>query len=269
MPEEKFSAGALRHRGRILCRGRTAGFLLLGSLPEAPSPEWLRSLDLLAQQASRLFENHRFFEDLQRFYDQTLASLMQAMQAKDEITYHHCDRTQGLVRAVAEEWSLPESLIETIEQARCCMTSARSASPTPCVEKPAALTADEYTVIKTHPVIGYRILQPLPALRAASAIVLHHQEWFNGQGYPEGPAGEEIPLGARLVTIIDAWDAMTSDRPYRRAMPKSAALAGAAKVAPAPSLIPRASKRFCGRFEKLPALVSAAASPALKKADAA
>src|SRR5204863_1680645 len=69
------------------------------------------------------------------------------------------------------------------------------------------------------------ILQSVSSLRKVAAIVLYHQEWYNGAGYPEGLAGEEIPLGARIVQVIDAWDAMTSDRPYRQAMPKPAAVA--------------------------------------------
>ena len=79
--------------------------------------------------------------------------------------------------------------------------------------------------MKTHPNIGHRILQPVDFLNQVAAIVLYHQEWYNGAGYPEGLAGEEIPLGARIVQILDAWDAMTSDRSYRKAMPHGAAIA--------------------------------------------
>lgn len=91
--------------------------------------------------------------------------------------------------------------------------------------KPGKLTPAEYDVMKTHPAIGHRLLQPLTHLRKVAAIVLYHQEWYNGSGYPEGLAGEEIPLGARIVQIVDAWDAMTSNRTYRPAMSPEAAKA--------------------------------------------
>src|SRR4029077_1186688 len=93
------------------------------------------------------------------------------------------------------------------------------------LKKTSELTPEEYNTMKTHSAMGRDILEPIPSLRAAASVVLYHQEWYNGAGYPEGLAGEEIPLGARIVQVIDAWDSMTSDRPYRKAMSRSAAIA--------------------------------------------
>ncbi|MEA3307718.1 MAG: HD domain-containing phosphohydrolase, partial [Elusimicrobiota bacterium] len=84
--------------------------------------------------------------------------------------------------------------------------------------------ADEYNEIKKHPAIGYEILSPINFLGPVAKMVLYHQEWYNGMGYPEGLKGEEIPLGARIVATIDAWDAMMSDRPYRKALTRNQAM---------------------------------------------
>ncbi len=152
-----------------------------------------------------------------------MKALVQAIEAKDVCTHQHSQRTRGLVRAVAQEIPLPESLIRHIEYGAFLHDIGKIGIEDAILKKPGPLTTEEYTVMKTHPAIGQHIVQPLQFLRAAGAIVLYHQEWYNGAGYPEGLAGEEIPLGARIVQIIDAWDAMTSDRPYRKAMSKTAA----------------------------------------------
>jgi HD-GYP domain-containing protein (c-di-GMP phosphodiesterase class II) len=90
--------------------------------------------------------------------------------------------------------------------------------------KPGKLTPEEIEVIKKHPTIGHRILAPVKFLSPVAPMVLYHQEWFDGSGYPEGLANEEIPLGARIVAVIDAYDAMTSNRPYRKALPREVAI---------------------------------------------
>ncbi len=154
-----------------------------------------------------------------------MQSLTRAIEAKDTITHKHSDRTRALVRAVAQEIPLPEYLIRQIEFGAFLHDIGKIGIEDAILKKTDQLTPEEYAVMKKHPSIGLNILQPLPFLRSAAAIVLYHQEWYNGAGYPEGLAGEEIPLGARIVQIIDAWDAMTSDRPYRKAMPKTAAYA--------------------------------------------
>jgi HD-GYP domain-containing protein (c-di-GMP phosphodiesterase class II) len=92
------------------------------------------------------------------------------------------------------------------------------------LHKPGKLTDEEREIIKKHPAIGNRIIAPVAFLSPVAPMVLYHQEWFNGQGYPEGLAGEEIPLGARIVAVIDAYDAITSDRPYRKALSKEIAI---------------------------------------------
>jgi len=128
------------------------------------------------------------------------------------------------VRAVTQEIPLPEALIGQTESGALLHDLGKIGIDDAILKKTGPLTADEYALMKNHPAIGLKIVQPLQFLRSAGAIILYHQEWYNGAGYPEGLAGEEIPLGARVVQIIDAWDAMTSDRPYRKAMSRAAAI---------------------------------------------
>ncbi len=210
----------------LLSQAWCAGLLLIAKPREGPfNPEARDLAALFAAQAALVLEDHGLYEDLEHLRDQTVSALARAIEAKDAITHKHSDRTRALVRAVGQEMALPEALIRQIEYGAFLHDIGKIGIEDEILKKADKLTPEEYTVMKNHPAIGLKILQPLSYLRAVGAIVLYHQEWYNGTGYPEGLAGEEIPLGARLVQIIDAWDAMTSDRPYRKAMSKASAIA--------------------------------------------
>jgi HD-GYP domain-containing protein (c-di-GMP phosphodiesterase class II) len=210
----------------IVSRRRCEGLLLIAR-PEAGSfsPEQRDLAALFASQAALTLEDHHFYADRERLSGQMIEALTQAIAAKDVYTHGHSGRTRSLVRAVASELSLPEALIREIEAGAVLHDVGKIGIEDAILGKPDKLTADEYNVMKKHPAIGHRILQSVSFLKPVAAIALYHQEWYNGAGYPEGLAGEEIPLGARIVQILDAWDAMTSDRPYRKAMPRAAAIA--------------------------------------------
>jgi HD-GYP domain-containing protein (c-di-GMP phosphodiesterase class II) len=209
----------------LVSQARCVGLLLIAKPEEASFSAEARELAaLFAAQGALVFEDHSLYEDLGRLRGEAVSALARAIEAKDSITYKHLARTQALVRSVSQEISLPESLIQQIEIGAFLHDIGKIGIEDSILNKTGPLTPEEYAVMKTHPAIGLRIVQPLQFLSASGAIVLYHQEWYNGAGYPEGLAGEEIPLGARIVQIIDAWDAMTSDRPYRKAMPKAAAI---------------------------------------------
>ena len=180
---------------------------------------------LLATQAALILEDHLFYEDRERSKEQAVQALARAIEAKDVYSHTHSIRTRMLVRAFMQALSLPEILVRQVEDGAFLHDVGKIGIPDAILKKTGELTPEEYDIMKTHSAIGRNILEAIPALRAVAAIVLYHQEWYNGSGYPEGLAGEEIPLGARLVQIIDAWDAMTSDRPYHKAIPKEAAVA--------------------------------------------
>lgn len=207
-------------------QGVLTGLLLATAPTEGSfSTEARDTASLLAGEAALVLENHGLYADREDTYRQMMRAFEEAIEAKDHYTRGHSDRTRKLVRAVAEDLKLPDVLIRYIEQGAMLHDIGKIGIPDAIILKPGDLTPEEYAVMKKHPQIGHRIVSAIERFRPVSAIVLYHQEWFNGNGYPEGLAGEEIPLGARIVQIIDAWDAMTSDRPYRNAMPKSAAIA--------------------------------------------
>ena len=210
----------------LLSQARCEGLLLIAKPQEGPFSAESRELaSVLAAQAALTMEDHGLFEDRERLCAQVVLSLTRAIEAKDTYTHGHSDRTRSLVRAVAREIPLPESLTREIEFGAFLHDVGKIGIEEVILHKTGKLTPDEYETMKKHPAIGHRILQPIPFLKQVGAIALYHQEWYNGAGYPEGLAGEEIPLGARIVQILDAWDAMTSDRPYRKAMPRAAAIA--------------------------------------------
>lgn len=113
---------------------------------------------------------------------------------------------------------MPEEFIYYLEFAALMHDIGKIAIDEQLLKKPGKLTPQEYEIIKKHPEFGHKILAPVTMLAPVAPMVLYHQEWFNGKGYPEGLSGEEIPLGARIVAILDAWSAMTSTRPWRPAL---------------------------------------------------
>ncbi|MBD3271118.1 MAG: GAF domain-containing protein, partial [Elusimicrobia bacterium] len=185
----------------------------------------LRLLTILADQAAITLENSDLYENLQQFYLEMVQTLARTIDAKDAYTHEHADRARYYARAVAKELSLPEQIVRHVEYAALMHDIGKIGIEKTILHKPGKLTTEEMEIIKKHPAIGNKIIAPVAFLAPVAPMVLYHQEWFNGQGYPDGLAGEEIPLGARIVAIIDAFDAMTSDRPYRKALPQEKALA--------------------------------------------
>jgi HD-GYP domain-containing protein (c-di-GMP phosphodiesterase class II) len=152
-------------------------------------------------------------------------TLARAIDAKDSYTHDHADRARYYARRIGVRLNLPEPMIRHIEYAALMHDIGKIGIDETILHKPGKLTNEEREIIKKHPAIGNRIIAPVAFLSPVAPMVLYHQEWFNGQGYPEGLSGEEIPLGARIVAVIDAYDAITSDRPYRRALPRDVAVA--------------------------------------------
>jgi HD-GYP domain-containing protein (c-di-GMP phosphodiesterase class II) len=119
---------------------------------------------------------------------------------------------------------LPDQMIRYVEYAALLHDIGKIGIDEAILLKPGKLTPEEYEQMKKHPIIGHQILSPVKYLGPVAQMVLYHQEWYDGRGYPEGLKGEEIPLGSRIVAVLDAWDAMTSDRPYRKALGREIAL---------------------------------------------
>lgn len=154
----------------------------------------------------------------------TVSALSQAIDAKDGFTRGHADRVSRIAGAVAREMELPEKAIEQIELAGLLHDIGKIGVEDRILMKPARLDADETELMRRHPIYGASILEPSAALRPLVPLVLHHHENFDGSGYPENLKGSEIPLGSRIIIVADAYEAMTSDRIYRKAIGHDKAL---------------------------------------------
>jgi putative nucleotidyltransferase with HDIG domain len=161
---------------------------------------------------------------LEQSYDDTLEALGSALDLKDAETEGHCQRVTAFCISIAKSVPVQESFLPVLARAAFLHDIGKMAIPDGILRKPGPLTDDEKKTMRKHCEIGYNMLIRIPFLRDAAEIVLAHQEFFDGTGYPHGLKGEQIPLGARIFTIADALDAMISDRPYRKALPIAHAL---------------------------------------------
>src|SRR5215470_3103673 len=156
---------------------------------------------------------------LEQSYDDTLEALGSALDLKDAETEGHCQRVTAFTISIAKTVPVSVSYLPILARAAFLHDIGKMAIPDSILRKPGPLNDDEKKVMRTHCDIGYNVLRRIPFLRDAAEIVLAHQEFFDGTGYPRRLRGEQIPLGARIFSVADALDAMISDRPYRRALP--------------------------------------------------
>lgn len=159
----------------------------------------------------------KFVETRELFFG-TVSALSQAIDAKDGYTRGHADRVSRIAGAIAHELGLADQEIERIELAAMLHDIGKIGVEDQVLMKSTRLEADEAEAMRRHPIYGAAILEPSKQLRPLVPIVLHHHEHFDGSGYPEGLVGEDIPLGSRILLVADAYEAMTSDRIYRKAL---------------------------------------------------
>jgi HD-GYP domain-containing protein (c-di-GMP phosphodiesterase class II) len=179
---------------------------------------------LYAAERARTLELNRAVESLEETYLATMRALAQVVEEKDRTTAGHLGRTQRYGLALAR--SIDPELVERHDVAYGFFLHdiGKVGIPETILAKPGPLDANEWKLMREHPAIGARIIEPIRFLAGAMEIVRSHHERWDGAGYPDGLAGEEIPLTARIFAVADSFDAMTSDRPYRRAMPLEVAL---------------------------------------------
>jgi diguanylate cyclase (GGDEF)-like protein len=158
-------------------------------------------------------------------YRAVVRSLAAALEARDGYTGGHSDEVHQLAVEVARRLGLAPAQVDEIRTVALLHDIGKIGIPDGILHKPTRLDADEWDLMRQHPVIGERILRPLPGLSAVATAVRHEHERWDGGGYPDGLAGEDIPLASRVVLACDAWHALVSDRPYRRALPHDAAMA--------------------------------------------
>ncbi|MEA2439154.1 MAG: hypothetical protein QOH76_578 [Thermoleophilaceae bacterium] len=158
-------------------------------------------------------------------YRAVVRSLAAAIEARDGYTGDHSDAVQRLSAAVAHRLGLDREQIDEVRTVALLHDVGKIGIPDHVLHNPDPLSREEWAVMRQHPVIGERILEPLPGLSSVAKAVRHEHECWDGTGYPDGLAGEEIPLASRVVLACDAYHALVSDRPYRRALPREEALA--------------------------------------------
>jgi len=183
------------------------------------TPEELTRLERLAQQTEMAIRSVRQRESLARLAFETALALTEAIESRDPYTGDHCRRLAEYAGIMAGKLALPPKEIEVVRLGAALHDMGKIVVPDSILKKPGKLTPEEYTIIKQHCYSGGQICKRVGFLMNAYPVVYHHHERWDGRGYPDGLSGERIPLGARIVSVVDAFDAMTSDRPYRNAMP--------------------------------------------------
>ncbi len=178
--------------------------------------------ELLARVRSLLKLKQRT-DELERA-ESVLFSLARSIEGKDPYTHGHCERLSDYSTRLGEHLGLSEDQLIALRRAGIVHDVGKIAVPDAILLKPGSLTADEWKLIREHPVVGERICAPLKSFRFVLPIIRHHHEKFDGSGYPDGLRGEEIPVTARVLQVVDVYDALTTDRPYKKAFSISDAL---------------------------------------------
>jgi ribonuclease P protein subunit RPR2 len=173
--------------------------------------------ELYRRQKARSEELERALAALRSSYLETIRSLAFVVEAKDAYTGQHLERCRVYGNALMDVLGIADDHPDA-EYGFLLHDVGKVGIPERILGKPAPLTAAEWRVMRTHPLIGYQILQGIPFMTTAAEIVRCHHEMWDGSGYPEGRRHEEIPLPARVFQVVDAFDAMTTDRPYRASL---------------------------------------------------
>src|SRR5258706_15893623 len=178
--------------------------------------------ELLARVRSLLRLKHRT-DELERA-ESVLFSLARSIEGKDPYTHGHCERLADYSACLGQHIGLSEEQTIALRRSGVVHDVGKIAVPDAILLKPGGLTEEEWKLIREHPLVGERICAPLKSFRLVLPIIRHHHEKLDGSGYPDGLRGEAIPVTARIMTTVDIYDALSTDRPYRKALPMAEAL---------------------------------------------
>lgn len=217
----------------LIAKGELKGVLAVFCRhPHEPDADWLAFFEALAGQAAIAVDNAQLLERLQRAhmelavaYEATIEGWARALDLRDRETEGHTRRVVELSERLARALGLSETEIVHIRRGALLHDIGKMAVPDHILLKPDKLTPEEETLMRRHPLFAYEMLAPIAYLRPALDIPHYHHERWDGSGYPYGLKGEQIPLAARLFAVVDVWDALRSDRPYRRAWSEKEAMA--------------------------------------------
>ncbi len=201
----------------LKAHNRLVGVLILASFtPEVVFSDKLRrSLYMLVSKAAACIENSYLYDNLQRQYIETVESFAQALEAKDSYTHGHSRQVSSYANLIACQLDFSSDKLAALQQAAILHDIGKIGISDTILNFPRELTADEYSEVREHPRKGRNILAPISSLSEVAEVVYYHHEHWDGNGYPEGLTGHDIPQMARIIGVADAFDAMTSIRPYR------------------------------------------------------
>lgn len=199
----------------ISVKGRPMGVLAMTKMGETYSRDELSILNLLAGFVGGDIESAKLYENVKRDYIHSIYALAAAVDAKDHYTHGHSTTVMKYATKIAERMGLPPEEIENVKYGGLLHDIGKIAISENIINKPGKLSNEEYSIIKAHPQHGANIVSKIESMKKLVPLVLHHHEWINGSGYPLGLRGNEIPLGARIISVADAYSTMTSKRPYR------------------------------------------------------
>ncbi|MFH1563713.1 MAG: HD domain-containing phosphohydrolase [Nitrospirota bacterium] len=188
------------------------------------SPDDLELLQALANQGAIAIENARLYEDLKDLFFNSIKALVTTIEAKDPYTRGHSERVMKYSQAIASKLNLSDDEKETIRLAGLLHDIGKIGIDEAIIRKPGRLTDEEFAEIMKHPTIGAEIIKPIKQLQPVIPGVWQHHERYDGGGYPHKLKGEEISFLGRILAVADTFDAMTSDRPYRKGLPHQTAL---------------------------------------------
>ncbi|MFA7577435.1 MAG: HD domain-containing phosphohydrolase, partial [Candidatus Muiribacteriota bacterium] len=186
--------------------------------------EELGIVENMCSQAAIALENSKLFANLEKTYFDTIAALAAAIDAKDHYTHGHSEKVMEYSVSIAEELNLSEEEITGVKFAGLLHDIGKIGIDDTILKKNGILTSEERVEIEQHPVYGTRIVEKIDFLKQVSKLTYHHHERWDGKGYPDGLKGEEIPIGSRILSVADTFDAMTSNRSYRKALPEEIAV---------------------------------------------
>ena len=196
-----------------------------------PDADWLRFLEMLGGQAAIAIDNASLFSNLQQSnteitsaYDATIEGWSRALDLRDHATEKHTKNVVEKTMELATQLEIPSTDLIHMRRGATLHDIGKMGIPDRILHKPGPLTDDEWDIMRQHPQFARNLLAPIEYLRPAMDIPCYHHERWDGSGYPSGLKGEEIPLAARLFAVVDVFDALTSDRPYRKAWPEHDAL---------------------------------------------
>lgn len=216
----------------LVVRGQLKGLMeVFQRFPARRGKEWVEFFESLALQTAIAVDNLQLYENLQRSnvellsaYEATIEGWARALDLRDKETEGHTRRVTELAEAVARAMDVPDAQILHLRRGAMLHDVGKIGVPDSILLKPGELTEEEWEVMRRHPVLAYEMLSAIEYLKPAVEIPYCHHEKWDGRGYPRGLKGEQIPLAARIFAVVDVFDALTSDRPYRKAWTRQKAL---------------------------------------------